>query len=138
MNRADILSLLQSATVQVLGEDAPRLTEEFELGRQAAIDSLDLVEIMMIVEEEIAIEVDSDGLTDVTTVGDVFGAVAGLAAAAGIGLKGSEIVGLTPRAALPASTAHLLLSAPPRILETELTLFMASPGREAGTSNLEK
>jgi len=73
-----------------------------------------------------------------TTVGDVFEAVAGLAAAAGVGVKGSEIVGLTPRAALPASTAHLLLSAPPKSLETELTLFMASPGREAGTSNLEK
>ncbi|HXL41028.1 MAG TPA: glutamate formiminotransferase, partial [Actinomycetota bacterium] len=74
----------------------------------------------------------------VTTIGDVFEAVAGLAAAAGVGVEGSEIVGLTPRAALPASTTHLLLREPPRILETELALFMASHGGEAGTTNLTK
>ena len=74
----------------------------------------------------------------VTTIGDVFEAVAGLAAAAGVGVKGSEIVGLTPRAALPASTAHLLLRAPPRILETELALILPSPGREAGTNDVRK
>ena len=74
----------------------------------------------------------------VTTIGDVFEAVAGLAAVAGVGVKGSEIVGLTPRAALPASTTHLLLREPPRILETELAAILASPGREAGTTNLPK
>lgn len=70
----------------------------------------------------------------VTTIGDVFEAVARLAAVAGVRVKGSEIVGLPPRAALPASTTHLLLSEPPRILETELAAVQASPGREAGTT----
>jgi glutamate formiminotransferase len=70
----------------------------------------------------------------VTTIGDVFEAVARLAAVAGVRVKGSEIVGLPPRAALPASTTHLLLSEPPRILETELAAVQASPGREAGTN----
>ena len=74
----------------------------------------------------------------VTTIGDVFEAVADLAAAARVGVEGSEIVGLTPGAALPASTTHLLLREPPRILETELALFMASHGGEAGTTNLTK
>jgi glutamate formiminotransferase len=64
----------------------------------------------------------------VTTIGAVFEAVAALAAAAGVGVRGSEIVGLTPRAALPTSTAHLLLREPPRILEAELARYMAFPG----------
>ena len=70
----------------------------------------------------------------VTTIGAVFDAVAALAAGAGVGVKGSEIVGLTPRAALPESTAHLLLREPPKILEAELARCMASPGKETGTT----
>jgi glutamate formiminotransferase len=72
----------------------------------------------------------------VTTIGAVFEAVAALAAAAGVDVRGSEIVGLIPRAALPASTAHVLLREPPKILEAELARCMASPGKEAGTTNL--
>jgi glutamate formiminotransferase len=71
----------------------------------------------------------------VTTIGAVFDAVAALAAAAGVGVEGSEIVGLTPRAALPESTAHLLLREPPKILEAALARCMASPGKGAGTTN---
>jgi glutamate formiminotransferase len=71
----------------------------------------------------------------VTTIGDVFEAVASRAAAEGVGVRGSEIVGLIPRAALPASTAHLLLREPPRVLETELALFLTPPGRGAATTN---
>ena len=71
----------------------------------------------------------------VTTVGAVFDAVAALAAAAGVDVRGSEIVGLTPRAALPTSTAHLLLREPPKTLEAELARCMASPGEETGTAN---
>src|SRR5439155_8267892 len=74
----------------------------------------------------------------VTTIGDVFEAVVDLAAAAGVGVKGSEIVGLTPQAALPASTTHLPLREPPKVLETELARFMVAPGRGAGTTNLKK
>jgi glutamate formiminotransferase len=71
----------------------------------------------------------------VTTIGAVFEAVAALAAAAGVDVRGSEIVGLAPRVALPTSTAHLLLREPPRILETELARCMASPGKDPGTTN---
>jgi glutamate formiminotransferase len=75
-------------------------------------------------------------LPAVTTIGAVFEAVAALAAAAGVDVRGSEIVGLTPRAALPASTAHLLLREPPKILEAELARCMAPPGKETGATNL--
>jgi glutamate formiminotransferase len=70
----------------------------------------------------------------VTTIGAVFDAVADLAAAAGVGVSGSEIVGLIPRTALPESTARLLLREPPKILEAELARGLASPGGEAGTT----
>jgi glutamate formiminotransferase len=63
----------------------------------------------------------------VTTIGAVFDAVAALAAAGGVDVRGSEIVGLIPQAALPASTAHLLLREAPRTLEAELARCMASP-----------
>lgn len=75
-------------------------------------------------------------LPAVTTIGAVFEAVAALAAAAGVDVRGSEIVGLTPRAALPASTDNLLLREPPKILEAELARCMASPGKETGATNL--
>jgi len=75
-------------------------------------------------------------LPAVTTIGTVFEAVATLAAAAGVDVRGSEIVGLTPRAALPASTDNLLLREPPKILEAELARCMASPGKETGATNL--
>jgi len=71
----------------------------------------------------------------VTTIGAVFEAVAALAAAAGVDVRGSEIVGLTPRAALPTSTVNLLLREPPKILEAELARCMASPGMDTGTTN---
>jgi glutamate formiminotransferase len=70
-----------------------------------------------------------------TTIGDVFEAVARLAAAEGVGVRGSEIVGLIPRAALPASTAHLRLHQPPRVLETELAHFLAPPPGGAGADD---
>jgi glutamate formiminotransferase len=63
----------------------------------------------------------------VTPIGAVFDAVAALAAVGGVGIRGSEIVGLTPTAALPASTAHLLLYQSPRVLEAELARFSVSP-----------
>jgi glutamate formiminotransferase len=75
-------------------------------------------------------------LPAVTTIGAVFEAVAALAAAAGVDVRGSEIVGLTPQAALPASTDHLLLREPPKILEAELARCMASPGKETGATDL--
>ena len=59
----------------------------------------------------------------VTNIGDAFDAVAALAASEGIEVLDSEIVGLTPRAALPSSTTHLQLQRPAKILEEELNRF---------------
>jgi glutamate formiminotransferase len=68
----------------------------------------------------------------VTPIDTVFEAVAARAAAEGIGIRGSEIVGLTPRAALPASLAHLTLRQPPKVLEAELARFGAPSHAGAG------
>jgi glutamate formiminotransferase len=56
----------------------------------------------------------------ITPLADVFAAVSALAAAEGVAVTASEIVGLTPRVALPPSIAPLMLLRPPRILEDEL------------------
>ena len=56
----------------------------------------------------------------ITPIGVVFEAVAKLATAEGVRVTGSEIVGLTPRAALPPSPEYLLLAQPPKILEDEV------------------
>jgi len=56
----------------------------------------------------------------VTGVGDAFGAVAALAAEAGVGVAGSELVGLAPRGSLPENIARLGLARPPKVLEDEL------------------
>ena len=62
----------------------------------------------------------------VTPIGVVFDAVAKLAAAEGVRVSGSEIVGLTPRAALPPSPAHLMLTQPPKILEDEVARLVGA------------
>lgn len=56
----------------------------------------------------------------VTPIGAVFEAVASRAAARGVGVEGSEIVGLAPRAALPPPGTDLALYRPPKILEEEV------------------
>jgi glutamate formiminotransferase len=58
---------------------------------------------------------------DVTPIAAVFEAVGRLAAAEGVPVVGSEIVGLTPSAALPPDPRRALrLERPPKILEDEI------------------
>ena len=63
----------------------------------------------------------------ITPIGVVFEAVANLAAAEGVRVTGSEIVGLTPRAALPPSAEYLMLAQPPKILEDEVARLFGAP-----------
>ena len=62
----------------------------------------------------------------VTPLGAVFEAVARRAAARGVGIEGSEIVGLAPRAALPPTLTDLMLYEPPKILEDEVAPLLGS------------
>jgi glutamate formiminotransferase len=64
----------------------------------------------------------------VTTVGDAFDAVSARAAALGIAVAGSELVGLAPEASLPGDLTRLHLVRPPRILEEAMgEHFVAGP-----------
>ncbi len=65
--RDEILGRLQDATTEVLGEDAPVLTEETALGDDT-IDSLDLVEILMVIEDREGFVIDAESVSDVTTI----------------------------------------------------------------------
>ena len=64
---------------------------------------------------------------EVTGMGTVFETVASLAAAEGVAVAGSEIVGLAPRAALPPSAAYLKLQEPQRVLEDEVFRAFGPP-----------
>jgi glutamate formiminotransferase len=58
-----------------------------------------------------------------TTVGHAFDAVVAAAAAAGIEVAGSELVGLAPRGSLPVDLERLGLRQAPKVLEDELAAF---------------
>jgi acyl carrier protein len=70
MEREHLLARLQEAAVEVLGDDAPVLTEETKLGDDD-IDSLDLVEILMIVEDSEGFVIDGEAIGDVTNLAGV-------------------------------------------------------------------
>ena len=65
--RVLILERLQAAAEDVLGQDAPRLTEDTALSTET-IDSLDLLEILMIIEDQEGTVIDGDAVTDVTDI----------------------------------------------------------------------
>jgi acyl carrier protein len=68
--RVELLARLQSAAVEVLGDEAPDLTEETEF-RDDTVDSLSLVEMLMLVEEEEGFLIDAARVSALTTVGDL-------------------------------------------------------------------
>lgn len=68
--RDDALRVLQSSAETVLGREAPVLAEAQTL-EDAAIDSLDLVEIIMVVEEEEGYTIDAADLEGVSSVSEV-------------------------------------------------------------------
>ena len=55
--------------VDELGIDAEKVTMEAKLEEDLDIDSLGIVEVVMVFEDEFEIEIDDEELTDVGTVG---------------------------------------------------------------------
>lgn len=68
--RQDVLARLQRAADEVLGDEAPVLTEATPLG-QDTLDSLDLIELLMIIEDQEEFVIDGEDLGEVTDVGGV-------------------------------------------------------------------
>jgi acyl carrier protein len=73
MNDPDgVLAALQAAAGDVLGDDAPVLTPAARLGEDGlAVESLDLIEIVMVLEERYDLRLEPAVLRDVRTVGDL-------------------------------------------------------------------
>ena len=66
--RKEFLIRIQAAADEVLGEEAPRIHEAMELGDET-IDSLDLVEILMVIEDQEGFLIDAEHVSDVTNIG---------------------------------------------------------------------
>jgi acyl carrier protein len=75
--REDVLVMLQEATDEVLQESAPRLTEAMEIG-ESSIDSLDLVEILMMVEDREGFVIEGEQIDDVSSIRGVVDAILAL------------------------------------------------------------
>lgn len=56
---------------EVLGTDAARITTDLSLFTDLAVDSLDLVEIVMSTEEEFGFEIRDDDMERIRTVADL-------------------------------------------------------------------
>jgi acyl carrier protein len=69
-------AVTQEAVEKVIFDGVEEIGAEGEISREAAfedldLDSLDLVELAQIVEDEFGVELDGDAVKDVKTVGDV-------------------------------------------------------------------
>ena len=65
-----MLERIIELTAENLGADAATITAETSFKDDLHADSLDLYEMVMALEDEYGIEIDTDELTDLSTVGD--------------------------------------------------------------------
>lgn len=66
-----ILEKLKAMVKEQLDIDVDKVTESTDIKNDLGLDSLDIVEILMNVEEEWGIVIDDDETTSLKTVGDV-------------------------------------------------------------------
>ena len=65
-----MLEKIKEIVADSLGADVESLTAETSFKEDLGADSLDLFEMVMALEDEYGIEIDTDELTDLSTVGD--------------------------------------------------------------------
>ena len=65
-----MLEKIIELTADTLGANAAEITAETSFMDDLHADSLDLYEMVMALEDEYGIEIDTDELTDLSTVGD--------------------------------------------------------------------
>lgn len=66
-----MLEQIKELVADKLGADAEAITEETSFKEDLGADSLDLFELVMGLEDEFGIEIPTDDLEQITTVGDV-------------------------------------------------------------------
>lgn len=66
-----MLEKMKEILAEQLGCDAGMITEETSFKDDLGADSLDLLEVIMALEDEYGIEMNTEDLSDLNTVGDV-------------------------------------------------------------------
>lgn len=69
MDRNEVFSVLQSAAAETLSVTPDAVTEDARFKEDLGADSLDLVEFVMALEEQLDITVPEEDLDGITTVG---------------------------------------------------------------------
>jgi acyl carrier protein len=70
MDRNHVLTTLQQAGAEVLGVEPGAVTEDARFKEDLDADSLDLVELVMALEEQLDVSVPEEELEGIATVGD--------------------------------------------------------------------
>ena len=81
MDRDAVFTTLKAAAVEVLGVDESAVTESARFKDDLDADSLDLVELVMALEEQLDISVPEEDLEGVETIGQALDLIAGKVAA---------------------------------------------------------
>ncbi|HUP86777.1 MAG TPA: acyl carrier protein [Acidimicrobiales bacterium] len=81
MDRDAVFVTLKAAAVEVLGVDESAVTESARFKDDLDADSLDLVEFVMALEEQLDISVPEEDLEGVETIGQALDLIAGKVAA---------------------------------------------------------
>lgn len=66
-----MLERIKEITAEALGADISTMTEQTLFKEDLGADSLDLFELVMALEEEYDVEIPSEELESITTIGDV-------------------------------------------------------------------
>jgi acyl carrier protein len=71
VERAEVMELLRTKAAELLDLDPAAVTEESSFLTDLEVDSLDIVEYMMSLEDDLGIELPEEELEPLKTVGDV-------------------------------------------------------------------
>ena len=82
MDRSAVLDRMRAKGQELLDIDPARMTEDASLVDDLEVDSLDIVEFVMALEDEFGIELPEDELVDAKNVGDLLTVVHAKTAAA--------------------------------------------------------
>ncbi len=77
MERSEVLDTVRDAAVEVLGVEPDAVVEEAKFKEDLDADSLDLVELVMALEENLEVTIPEEELSDIKTVGQAVDVVVG-------------------------------------------------------------
>lgn len=103
MERHEVLAALRSALVDTVSIDESTVTESASLADDLGADSLDLVEVVLVLEGELGLSVPDDALVDVRTVADVLDVIVAAGPVANRGIDEAA----TPPPSYWSSTGYL-------------------------------